>query len=158
MTAPARTDAPLGTSGPARPASWQVQAEVQDFYARQMRLLDEGRAEEWAETFTEDGVFTQNVKPEPWRGRAEIAARMRVGLDRLAARPVTRRHWLGMLIVDEGEEPGTWRCRFYALVFEIPDGGDPRPHLSAPGEDLLVRGEDGRLRIRHRLVEHDGAV
>ncbi|WP_234425673.1 nuclear transport factor 2 family protein, partial [Streptomyces kebangsaanensis] len=83
MTAPVRTDAPVETARPLRPASLEIQAEVQDFYARQMRLLDEGRAEEWAETFTEDGVFEQNVKPEPWRGRAEIVARMRAGLDRL---------------------------------------------------------------------------
>ena len=95
---------------------------VQQFYAVQMRLLDEGRAEEWAATFTEDGEFGQDRRPEPRRGRAEIGGRLRKAADALADRGVVRRHWLGMLAVDP-QQDGTVRTRYYALVIETPKGG-----------------------------------
>ena len=73
--------------------------QVQGFYADQMQLLDRGAAEEWAQTFTEDGVFAANAHPEPTRGRAAIAAAARTTSDDLAAKGVRRRHWLGMVQV-----------------------------------------------------------
>ncbi|MFD1046811.1 nuclear transport factor 2 family protein, partial [Kibdelosporangium lantanae] len=37
--------------------------EVQHFYARQMRALDEGQVADWARTFEQDGVFDANGLP-----------------------------------------------------------------------------------------------
>lgn len=132
-----------------------VYQEIQQFYAHQMQLLDGGAAEEWAETFTADGVFAQNVKPEPWRGRSEIAARLRTGLSRLAGRGMTRRHWFGMVDVTVVDHDAV-ETRYYTTVFETPAGGPPSICLSALCEDVLVY-EDGRWLVRYRLVSHDGA-
>lgn len=48
--------------------------EIQQFYAQQMHLLDDGRVEEWAHTFTTDGVFAANAQPVPAVGREAITA------------------------------------------------------------------------------------
>ncbi|MGW5703095.1 MULTISPECIES: SRPBCC family protein [Amycolatopsis] len=133
--------------------SAELYTSLQAFYARQMRLLDNGEAERWAETFTEDGVFAQNAKPRPMSGRADIAASMRRGLDRLAATGLRRRHWTGMLEV-EPLPGGEVRTNYYALVISTPKGGKAELYLSTTCSDLLVRWGNGWL-VRHRQVDHD---
>ena len=58
------------------PAPGAVDAEtysqIQQFYAWQSQLLDFGRFEEWAATFTEDGSFLAPGFPEPVRGRTAL--------------------------------------------------------------------------------------
>jgi hypothetical protein len=58
------------------PAPGAVDAEtygqIQHFYAWQSQLLDFGRFEEWAGTFTEDGSFLAPGFPEPVRGRTAL--------------------------------------------------------------------------------------
>ncbi|MFF3936422.1 nuclear transport factor 2 family protein [Streptomyces phaeofaciens] len=150
-----------GTAPATAPAvTAEAYAQILQFYAGHMQDLDTGAAEEWAEGFTEDGVFAQNVKPEPWRGRTHIATSMRRGLDRLAERGVQRRHWLSMVVatpadpVDGADD--TVRTRYYAVVFETPRGGQAAVYLSTTGEDLLVR-RGARWFIKHREIFHDGA-
>ncbi|MEU7040851.1 nuclear transport factor 2 family protein [Streptomyces varsoviensis] len=128
--------------------------EVQHFYGRQMRYLDEARAVEWSRTFTEDGVFTANAHPQPSTGRTEIAAAARKAADQLAEQGIQRRHWLGMLQVDE-QADGTVRARTYALIVSTPRGGQAAVHLSCSCDDLLVRQADGNLLVKHRTVERD---
>ncbi|GHH93213.1 nuclear transport factor 2 family protein [Streptomyces capillispiralis] len=130
-------------------------AAITQFYAGHAQLLDAGRAEEWAEQFTEDGTFAQNVKPGVKRGRVDIAAGMRKGIDALAARGLTRRHWFGM-VAAEPVEPGVVRTRYYAVVFETPKGGEPRLYLSTTAEDVLER-RAGTWFVRSRYISHDGA-
>ncbi|GAB3743256.1 nuclear transport factor 2 family protein [Nocardiopsis nanhaiensis] len=48
--------------------------EVQQLYARQSHLIDSGRAEEWARTFTEDGEFHSPSYPGPVIGRQALRA------------------------------------------------------------------------------------
>src|ERR1700742_441498 len=74
--------------------------DIQHFYGRQMRHLDSGHVEEWAATFTENGVFAANAHPEPQRGRAAIEEGARNAAAQLRADGVQRRHWLGMLEVE----------------------------------------------------------
>jgi 3-phenylpropionate/cinnamic acid dioxygenase small subunit len=136
------------------PVTPQMYTEILQFYAEHVQLLDNGMAEAWAEQFTEDGVFSQNVKPIPKRGRTEIGAGMRRGLDRIAATGATRRHWFGM-VVAEAQADSSVRTRYYALVFETPKGGRPSVYLSTTGEDELVQ-RDGTWLVRHRHVAHDG--
>ncbi|MFE9707993.1 nuclear transport factor 2 family protein [Streptomyces sp. NPDC005930] len=144
-------------SGPLKitsPVDAETYSRITQFYAHQMQLLDERAAEEWADGFTEDGVFEQNVKPEPWSGRAVIAERMRAGMDRLAQLDVQRRHWFGM-VAAQRQDAGTVLTRYYAMVFETPRGGRAATYLSTTGEDVLVV-QDGQWRVRHRLITHDG--
>ncbi|MER6715249.1 nuclear transport factor 2 family protein [Streptomyces sp. NPDC000877] len=140
--------------GGTEQVSAQTYVAVQQFYARQMRLLDERRAEEWARTFTEDGVFAQNTAPEPLRGREAVAAAVRRNLARTADTPEQRRHVFSMLTVVPGPD-GSLHTRCYAQVLATPAGGQSRLHLSAVCEDELVPDGDGWL-VRHRRVEHDG--
>ncbi|MEU4048632.1 nuclear transport factor 2 family protein [Streptomyces olivaceus] len=135
--------------------SGQDYAAIIQFYAGHAQLLDAGRAEEWAEQFTEDGTFAQNVKPGVKRGRADIAAGMRKGIDALAARGLTRRHWFGMVRA-EAVAPDVVHTRYYATVFETPRGGEPRLYLSTTAEDVLQRRGTGWL-VRSRCISHDGA-
>ncbi|WKD32292.1 nuclear transport factor 2 family protein [Streptomyces xanthophaeus] len=150
------------TASPAtRPVSDQDYSSIVRFYAAHGQLLDAGRAEEWAEQFTEDGVFAQNVKPEPKVGRPAIAAAMRKGIDALQERGLTRRHWFGMvdaetLEEDAGDADEAVRTRYYAVVFETPAGGEPRIYLSTTAEDVLER-RDGQWLVRSRRIDHDGA-
>jgi actinorhodin biosynthesis protein ActVIA len=141
------------TSQAAVPVSGETYGQILDFYAGHMQALDEGAVELWASGFTEDGVFAQNVKPEPWRGRSTIEDNMRRGLARLAQKNVQRRHWFGMVTTDQRDQD-TVRTRYYAVVFETPVGGKASVYLSTTGEDLLVR-QDGQWRVKHRLITHD---
>ncbi|MFF7365873.1 nuclear transport factor 2 family protein [Streptomyces sp. NPDC008125] len=139
-------------------AAGELFQQIQQFYARQMRLLDTGAAEEWADTFTEDGVFHQNVA-EPLTGRANIAVASRKRVDQLVGDGVTRRHWLGMLEVDPPGSDGVVRTRYYAISMATPRGAGARPQITAStvAEDTLVR-HDGVWLVRHRLVTHDGTT
>nr|WP_279627011.1 nuclear transport factor 2 family protein [Streptomyces zinciresistens] len=128
---------------------------MQRFYAEQMRHLDEGRAREWAATFTEDGVFGQNSGAEPVRGRTAITAAVRANQARLAADPQQRRHVFAMLTVDPAGD-GAVRARSYAQVLVTPPGGPTTLRLSAVCEDELVPVAGGGWAVRHRRVDHDG--
>src|SRR2546423_14033546 len=136
------------------PAVGALYSELQQFYARQMQLLDDGEAELWAATFTEDGEFGQDIRPEPRVGRVLIGTRMRAAVERLRESGVTRRHWIGMLAVHP-QADGTVHTRYYALVLETPRGGQAAVHLSTACDDVLVRDGD-RWLVRSRWITHDG--
>jgi len=127
--------------------------DVQHFYSRQMHYLDSGSTAEWAGTFTEGGVFEANAHPHPQSGRAEIEAAARKTAAELAGRQVQRRHWLGMLHVEE-QPDGSVLARTYALVFETARGGATEILLSCTCEDDLIRA-DGGFQVRHRRVHRD---
>lgn len=142
---------------PASPAAGaDLYHQVQQFYARQMHLLDDGQVAEWAGTFTADGVFAANAAPRPTVGRAAIAAAAGEAHDQLASRGVKRRHWLGMVAVD-AESDRTVRARCYALVFEIPQGGQAVLRLSTLCEDRLELSADG-WQVRYRAVTRDDLI
>ncbi|MFC8721791.1 nuclear transport factor 2 family protein [Kitasatospora sp. NPDC057198] len=142
------------TSSSASPAGSALQAEVQQFYAWQMHLLDSGEADAWAETFTEDGVFAANAHPEPARGRETIRAAAAKAAAQRAEEGIQVRHWLGMLEVRPRED-GSVLALSYALIVNTPMGGSPQVHLSTTCEDVLVRGEDGGWLVRDRQVKRD---
>ncbi|MGW5969654.1 nuclear transport factor 2 family protein [Streptomyces sp. NPDC055186] len=146
MDALAADDVP--TTESADPGTY---LQIQRFYARQMQLLDDGRAEDWARTFTRDGVF--EVGGEAVRGAADIARAARRTTDRFAAEGVTRRHWIGMLTVDGKPDEAT--ARSYAVVLETPRDGDPVLRRSTVCTDVLVREAD-EWRVKHRTITRDG--
>ncbi|GAA2719539.1 MULTISPECIES: nuclear transport factor 2 family protein [Streptomyces] len=137
------------------PVPAALYTSVQQFYAEQMRLLDERQAGPWAETFTEDCVFAQSNGTAPVRGRAALAAAVRDGLRRPAAAGQQRRHVFGMLTVRPAAD-GTVRTRAYAQVLATAPGGPAAVHLSAVCEDVLVE-RDGRWLVHDRRIEHDGS-
>ncbi|MFE2689231.1 nuclear transport factor 2 family protein, partial [Streptomyces mirabilis] len=49
-------------------------AEIQQFYARHMHLLDSGATDEWAADFTEDASFSVPTLPAPVSGRDAFGA------------------------------------------------------------------------------------
>ncbi|MFE4975536.1 nuclear transport factor 2 family protein [Kitasatospora sp. NPDC056651] len=140
----------------------ELHVEVQDFYARQVRLQNEGRAEEWAATFTEDArlahepedVVVHRVGKGVFTGRAELAATMRRLHEKLTEARIRQRHLYTMLTV-EPRHDATIGTSYYSLVFRIKPGEKPAPEVSCPTTDVLVRGDDGKLRVRSRTITHD---
>ena len=141
-------------SAPRYDVDSRLYQQIQDFYAYQMQLLDNGAVDEWAATFTEDGVFAANAHPQPYRGRDVIASGAGQAARALREREVRRRHWLGMVSV-RPEGPDTVRARSYALVLETPRGGPTTVLMSTVCHDLLVRSADGRWLVKEREVTRD---
>lgn len=131
----------------------QLYAEVQQFYARHMHLLDVGAAEEWAQTFTDDATFTMPLRAEPVRGRTELAAGVTRAKAEMARTGEVQKHWHGMVAVDPRPD-GSVGVRCYALVFSTQVGGESKLHRVCVCEDVLVR-EDGDLRVSTRHVTRD---
>ncbi|MET9502692.1 nuclear transport factor 2 family protein [Streptomyces sp. NPDC006259] len=141
----------MAVQAPTAPAD--VYAEVQHFYARQMRYLDTGEAETWAGTFTEDGSFAPPSLPEPVRGRPMLAEGARKAAAGLAAARETHRHWVGMLTVTPADD-GSLTAESQVSIIAVAQGGPARLHLVCTCRDVLVR-EGGRLLVRERVVTRD---
>jgi EmrB/QacA subfamily drug resistance transporter len=130
---------------------------VEDFYVRRLKALDRGDADAWSRTFTENGSFSTNVRVGATHGRAAIrdeVARAHAGL---VQRSAHRRHWLGMLSVDERGD-GTVHTSFYALVYEVAHGGVAALSASTTGESLLEQADDGRFLVREEKIRRDDLV
>ncbi|MFJ5779705.1 nuclear transport factor 2 family protein [Streptomyces sp. NPDC093094] len=130
-------------------------ARVQQFYAHQTALLDELRAQEFAATFTEDGVLTPAPIASAARGRAAIAAALVAAHERrFGTEQVRRRHWQDALRVQELPD-GSLRASYCTLVTVVRPW-HPVPALgpSAAVEDVLVL-DGGELRVRERRITPD---
>lgn len=130
-----------------------VYAEVQQFYAHHMHLLDAGNGEGWALTFTEDGSFEPPSLPEPVVGRDALATGVNKAAAALSEAGEVHRHLLSMVSV-EPREDGELCVRSYAQIIATPRGGSPRIHLMCVCDDVLVR-VDGELKVRERRVTRD---
>ncbi|MGS2590957.1 nuclear transport factor 2 family protein [Streptomyces hebeiensis] len=126
---------------------------VQQFYARQMHAQDSGRHDDYADTFTEDGVFAFGPGLEPAVGRETIRALLTdnsvVGGDD----PVQVRHWFNQLVL-EPRDDGAFDSRFYALVVNTRPGSTPEFVTSAFVHDVLLIDDDGIL-MRSRNLSPD---
>lgn len=132
----------------------ELYAEVLRYYARQMQALDEGKLEDYADSFTEDAVFLHTPGREPARTRPGILSDLYTVRDRLAADPQQRRHMFTMVDLETLPDASI-RSTCYALVLTTRPGGGPEMVRSCVVRDVLVR-RDGRLRNQERLVDHDG--
>ncbi|MGC5033497.1 nuclear transport factor 2 family protein [Micromonospora sp. DT229] len=129
-------------------------AEVQQFYAHHIWLLDEGAADEVAETFTEDVSMVSPPKvPEPIRGRAALHTGLLKVAETLAAQGVRYRRCHSMMSVAP-QPGGELRVRSYVLVVRTVQGGESVVHAMCVCEDVLVR-VDGELKVRERVVTRD---
>lgn len=135
------------------PTHAELYAEVQQFYARQMRLLDARKLEAYAATFTEDAVFGHTPGREPARTRAGIIKDLYEVHKRFENDPQQRRHMFTMMDI-EPRDDGSIRSTCYALVLTTRPQGSPELVRSCVVHDVLVR-ENGTLLNRSRHVEHD---
>ncbi|MFJ8546468.1 nuclear transport factor 2 family protein [Streptomyces sp. NPDC093586] len=150
----ARTTTALDTPPVAGLAALRY-ARVQQFYAHQTALLDELRVQEFAATFTEDGVLVPAPPARPARGRAAIATALGAAHERrFGTEPVRRRHWQDALRVAELPD-GSLGANYCTLVTVVRPW-HPVPSLgpSAAVADVLVL-DDGELRVRERRITPD---
>ncbi|SER66022.1 nuclear transport factor 2 family protein [Streptomyces qinglanensis] len=135
------------------PVAGALFVQVQQFYGRHMRAMDEGRVADWTGDFTPDAVFATNARPEPQRGRDEIARNAAAAARQLEEKGALRRHCVTTLEVGEGSS-GVLVARMYALISKTVVGSPSELEFVCTCQDELVR-QSGRLFIRHRQVYRD---
>ncbi|MEU9031031.1 nuclear transport factor 2 family protein [Streptomyces sp. NPDC048383] len=133
--------------------STDLYSQVLHFYAHQMQALDARRFEEYAASFTEDGVFLHSPGAEPARTRPGIVRELVEFHKKYDGQQVRRRHWFNQVAL-EHQEDGTLKSTAYALVTTVRPGGQPEINPSCLVHDVLVV-EDGEVRIASRLITHD---
>uniref|UniRef100_A0AAU3GQI8 Nuclear transport factor 2 family protein n=1 Tax=Streptomyces sp. NBC_01401 TaxID=2903854 RepID=A0AAU3GQI8_9ACTN len=159
-------------NGTRQHVSADLYVEIQQFYARQMPLLEERRLEEFLETLTEDGSIEH--RPSGWKleGRAQLLSEMQARrgdperplvaeTSARAAREanvpyydgIVYRYWFDRMRVDVIDED-TLRVGYQAIVSMTDTSGKVSFEPTTRVEDVLVR-RDGELYTRSRVVTHD---
>ncbi|WP_231626673.1 nuclear transport factor 2 family protein [Streptomyces apocyni] len=130
-------------------------AEVQTFYAWQMRRVDALDIEGFAQTFTEDGEVV-HAGGQRQRGRAEMVAGMRAALPRY--QDIAVRHWFDHLLIEpDADDPDTLYTSYYTLVTQTDREGKVSFQPTFTVADVLIR-QDGRLITRSRVITKDTPV
>ncbi|TDD73464.1 nuclear transport factor 2 family protein [Actinomadura rubrisoli] len=135
----------------APPLSADLYVEVQTFYARQMRALDSGKLEDFAQSFTEDGVMRHVSRDDHVQGREAILAMLRAGLP--AYDGFIPRHWFDKFLI-ETVDADTVRTDYYAMVTMTDAKGTVVLQPTCVVEDELVR-VDGTLLLKSRVIRRD---
>ncbi|MEV6041440.1 nuclear transport factor 2 family protein [Nonomuraea sp. NPDC052116] len=126
---------------PALRLTCEQHQEIIDLYARYSHAFDEGRADEVAALFTEDGVFAREGAA-PVVGRDGLAALVRAAAERAPG----MRHVVSGILVEASEEGAVGQA--YALALVV---GDADLRLATFGryDDAFVPTPEGwRLRVR----------
>jgi hypothetical protein len=129
----------------AEPLSPQDHAEIQQLYAKYNHAIDSGNAEEWAATFTSDGVFNNR-----FTGREAL-----IGfVNNWKVNGTSRRHWNSNLTVT-ASAPGAKGSVYLMLV----DVGVKPAAVMATGvySDELIKTADG-WRFKSRMVKMDAPL
>lgn len=142
----------MSANAPAHavPLDADLRAEITDFYARQMPLLEQRQLAEFAETFTDDCEFGYEGA---WqlRGREALLEGMRANIPRYGTSTI--RHWFDSRRVEaapDGDLTVTASC----LVSVTTEDGEVSFEPSCTVRDLLVRTGHG-LRVHRRTIRHD---
>ncbi|MFB0618928.1 nuclear transport factor 2 family protein [Streptomyces sp. AGS-58] len=125
--------------------------EVKDFYARQMRVLDDLDIERFTATFTEDGSVAHPHRGEKVEGREAMRAKMKSMLPMYEG--LVTRHWFDHFLIEPAGDDGL-RVTYYSLVTQTDTEDEMRFYSSSSVEDRMVR-VDGELRIRERVIHRD---
>ncbi|MEC4017336.1 nuclear transport factor 2 family protein [Streptomyces sp. H27-D2] len=168
---PQATQVPRGSG---QRVSAELYVEVQQFYARQMPLLEDRRLEEFLETFTED--CTMEHQPFGWKfeGRVQLLKEMsarrgdaqRPRVEETSARRardenipyydgLVYRYWFDRMRIEPQDDDSLW-VRYQAMVTLTDGDGKVSFEPTTIVEDLLIR-RDGELYTRSRMVTHDSA-
>ncbi|MEU4261435.1 nuclear transport factor 2 family protein [Streptomyces argenteolus] len=144
---------PVGTL--RQQVTGDLYAEVQTFYAQQMRRVDALDIEGFADTFTDDGEVV-HAGGQRQSGREEMIAGMRANLPRY--RDIAVRHWFGHLIIEpDAADEDTLRVSYYTLVTQTDREGKVAFQPTFTVDDVLVR-RDGRLLTLSRVIHRDTPV
>lgn len=130
-------------------------AHITRLYARQSRLIDEGNALGWAQTFTADGVFASPSYPEPAAGTAAL----RAFAERFAAgnrSGTVSRHVVTNVDVLPGADADRLIVHAYLQIVATPRGEPSRLVRLTTLVDQWVHAQDG-WRVAHREVVRDDA-
>ncbi|MGH3685600.1 MAG: nuclear transport factor 2 family protein [Pseudonocardiaceae bacterium] len=130
----------------------EIHCQVEQFYASQMQVLDEGDAAAWAATFTEDGVFASNGMPDQITGRAQLQAGAAHAISQLTASGVTRRHIVSNIRVEQVSDD-VLRVSSYVPVIDTIDG-ETRIKTSTVMHDTLTHSGATWL-VSRRMVMRD---
>src|SRR5215471_4649641 len=118
-------------------------SEIQTLYAKYNQVLDAGKAEAWADTFTPDGVFNKtNI------GRDALITFAKNFYQQGGGK---RRHWNTNLVLTGTAEGADGSV--YLMLWDV--GGRPATILvTGIYEDKLVKTKDG-WRFKSRVVNAD---
>jgi actinorhodin biosynthesis protein ActVIA len=136
------------------PTHQELYFEVLQYYARQMRMLDDRDLAGYAKTFTDDAEFDHGAGGEPMRTRAGILRGLEEFHEQFETDPQQRRHHFSMVDV-QPQDDGSLRTSCYALVLLVRPGQAPEIRSSCVVSDVLVR-EGDQLLNRSRHVTIDG--
>ncbi|MBB5156850.1 nuclear transport factor 2 family protein [Saccharopolyspora phatthalungensis] len=129
-----------------------VRAELEQFYAEQMAMLDEGDATSWVDTFTEDGSFVPpNGAPEV-KGRTALREGTDQTITRLSDAGTVRRHVLTNLNL-VALEYGQAQTVAYVLVVDSTKGESQITTSTVMRDELTSDGT--RWRVARRVVRRD---
>ncbi|CAL9287111.1 nuclear transport factor 2 family protein [Streptomyces rubradiris] len=138
------------------PVSSDLYTQVQHFYARQMQALDDGRLEEYTQTFTKDGSFQHSPDIAPAVGRDAILEELRSFLKKYQDNPTQRRHFFNQMVL-EPQQDGSIRSTVYALIVRVRPNERPEVWPSTVVHDV-IEVTDGEILLRSRSVSYDQLV
>ncbi|NGO74456.1 SnoaL-like domain-containing protein [Streptomyces sp. YC504] len=135
--------------------------QAEQFYARQMRILDTHDVAAWGGLFTEDATLDLPFLPEPVPARTGLTRYPRAGAARRRRAGHRLTHWVGRLDLLPGHDHAL-RTRCSALVHAPSDESESQALHMGGGkslyvcvmEDALVPSR-GEWRIAHRRVLRD---
>ncbi|MFF4771427.1 nuclear transport factor 2 family protein [Microtetraspora fusca] len=126
---------------------------IHQLYGEQSHLIDNGRAREWAATFSADGEFHSPTYPDPVVGTARLTTFAERFFEEARSSGVTTRHVITNLFVHSADDRSAI-VHAYLQIVSTPVGGEPRLVRMTTITDDLVR-QDGRWLIRRRVVRRD---
>lgn len=130
-----------------------ISAAVRNLYARQAHLIDAGRHDEWAHTFTENGEFHS-----PTYGKPAIGYEQLIGISRAFTASAEKsgerhRHLFENIWVSECDETTAQARAYLSIIASQQDGGQLRILRIVTITDQLEKSED-EWRVRHRTVTY----
>ncbi|MEE1758266.1 MULTISPECIES: nuclear transport factor 2 family protein [unclassified Streptomyces] len=140
----------------ATTVSSDLYVQVQHFYARQMQALDNGRIEEYANTFTKDGSFQHTPGLDPVVGPDAILEELRSFLKKYENDPTQRRHYFNQIVLDPRDD-GTIGSTVYALIVRVKPNEQPEIWPSTVVHDV-IDVTDGHILLKSRSVAYDQLV
>ncbi|MFJ8649646.1 nuclear transport factor 2 family protein [Streptomyces sp. NPDC093546] len=133
--------------------SSELYVQVQHFYARQMQALDNGRLEEHAHTFAEDGSFALTPGAEPAVGPQAILEQLRAFMKQFDGNPTQLRHHFNQVLLTP-QDDGSVASTVYGLLVRTRPAEQPEIGASIVLHDV-IDVTDGRIRLRSRSVGYD---
>ena len=130
-------------------------AAVHQLYGFQSHHIDNGRAADWAATFTPSGEFHSPSYPAPVTGTAALTAFARAFHDAARAADEVHRHVVTNIAVRR-RDSSTLAVGAYLQIVATPRGGSARLVRMTTIEDRLELSSD-RWRVAHRRVSRDDA-